>query len=102
MPKKVDPGYTGGKKDYRFVVDYSKLNEITEVEGYPMPLIDDILDGLSGAMCCTTLDLKGAYYHILVDEDSRDYTAFTACNFKYRWPQHHLHGKEQLIQFLGN
>lgn len=75
----------GGKSDYRFVVDYSKLNEITEVENFPMPLIDDILDGLSGAKFFTTLDLKGAFYHIVVDELSRDYTAFTAGNFKYRW-----------------
>lgn len=45
----------------------------------------DILDSLTGANFFTTLDLKGACYHISVDENSRDYTAFTACNFKYRW-----------------
>lgn len=82
LPKKVD---AGGKSGYRFVVDYSKLNEITETESFPIPVIDDILDGLSGSRYFTTLDLKGAYYHIVVDENSRDYTAFTAGNAKYRY-----------------
>lgn len=82
LPKKVD---AGGKSGYRFVVDYSKLNEITETENFPIPIIDDILDGLGGAKFFTTLDLKGAYYHIVLDEGSRDYTAFTVGNCKYRW-----------------
>lgn len=82
LEKKDD---SGEKKEYRFVVDYSKLNGITEIQRFPIPIIDDILDGLSGAQYFTTLDLKGAYYHITMDEDSRDCTAFTAGNFKYRW-----------------
>ena len=38
----------GGMSDHRFVVDYKKLNEVTEVHNFPIPLIDDILNGLSG------------------------------------------------------
>ena len=75
----------GGTTDYRFVVDYRKLNEVIEIENFPIPLIDDILNGLSGCSYFTTLDLKGAFHQIVIDEASRDYTAFTAGNFQYRW-----------------
>lgn len=75
----------GGKTDFRFVVDYRKINEITEIENFPIPLIDDILDGLNGSVYFTTLDLKGAFYHIELDEESKNCTTFTAGNFKYRW-----------------
>lgn len=75
----------GGMSDYRFVVDFRKLNEITEIQQFPIPLIDDILSGLSGCEYFTTLDLKGAFHQISVEEKSRKYTAFTANNFKYHW-----------------
>lgn len=82
IPKKGDNGeYT----DFRLVVDYRKLNEITEVTNFPIPLIDDILDGLNGCSYFTTIDIKGAFHQILMEESSRDYTAFTANNFQYRW-----------------
>lgn len=74
-----------GKTDHRFVVDYRKLNEISELYSFPIPLIDDILDGLSGCTVFTTLDIKGAFHQLFLEENSRDYTAFTAGNFQYRW-----------------
>lgn len=61
----------GTKTDFRLVIDYRKLNEITEIENFPIPLIDDILDGLNGSSYFTTLDLKGAFYHIKLDEKSK-------------------------------
>lgn len=74
-----------GKTDHRFVVDYRKLNEASEMFSFPIPLIDDILDGLSGCKIFTTLDIKGAFHQLTLEEDSRNYTAFTAGNFQYRW-----------------
>lgn len=82
VPKKDDDNE---KKDYRFVVDYRKLNEICLVSNFPIPHIDDILDGLGGCKYFTTLDIKGAFHQIVLDEASRDYTAFTAGHFHYRW-----------------
>lgn len=75
----------GGKGDFRFVVDYRKLNQNTEIQNFPIPLIDDILNGLSGCLYFTTLDIKGAFHQIVLDENSRDYTAFTTGHFQYRW-----------------
>lgn len=75
----------GSNNDYRFVVDYRKLNEITEISNFPIPYIDDIFNDLNGCEYFTTLDVKGAFHQIFVDEDCRDLTAFTANNSKYRW-----------------
>lgn len=82
VPKKDD---NNDKTDYRFVIDYKKLNEICPISNFPIPFIDDILDGLGGCKYFTTLDIKGAFHQIILDETSRDYTAFTVGHFQYRW-----------------
>jgi hypothetical protein len=54
------------KKDrsLRLYVDYRRLNEITIKNRYPLPLIGETLDRLSGAVQFTLLDLRDAYYRI--------------------------------------
>lgn len=64
VPKRDDDN---GKTDYRFVVDYRKLNEICQISNFPIPFIDDILDGLGGCKYFTTLDIKGAFHHTHID-----------------------------------
>ena len=51
------------KKDasWRFYVDYRKLNDITIKNRFPMPVIEEILDGLSGAKVFTKLDMRLGY-----------------------------------------
>lgn len=67
------------------MVDYRKLNEVSEIPNFPIPLIDDIINSLSGSNYFITMDMKGAFHQIYVDEASRNYTAFTPNNFQYRW-----------------
>ena len=50
------------KKDSkRPVVDYQKLNDVTEKDSTPLPRIDDTLDQLIGSQLFTKIDLKDAF-----------------------------------------
>lgn len=66
------------KKDgtLRLCVDYRGLNKVTIKNRYPLPLITEILDRLSGAKYFTKLDLRDAYHRIPIKEQDRWKTAF--------------------------
>lgn len=74
-----------GEQKFRLVVDFRKLNNVTQTQNFPIPLIDEILDNLDGCKYFTTLDLHAAFHQIILHEDDRDYTSFSTGNFKYRW-----------------
>jgi len=66
------------KKDgsLRFCVDYRRLNSVTYKDSYPLPLIDNCLNALSGSSWYSTLDLRSGYYNIPIAEEDRDKSAF--------------------------
>lgn len=67
------------KKDtteLRFCVDYRKLNKITQVDPYPIPNMESVLENLSGNQWFSKLDIKAMYWQILMDDKSREKTAF--------------------------
>lgn len=74
VPKKSD---ASGKKKFRVVIDYRKLNDKTIDDRHPIPQIEDILDNLGRSCYFTTLDLKSGFHQIELDEDSRQKTAFS-------------------------
>lgn len=63
--------------EIRLCVDYRRLNKITAKQNYPIPLIDDLLERLSKKNYFTKLDLKDAFFHVSMHDDSIKYTAFT-------------------------
>lgn len=67
------------KKDstYRFVVDFRKLNAVTEKCAYPLPYISSVLDSLGNAKYLSSLDITSAYWQVKMSESSKKYTAFT-------------------------
>ena len=60
----------------RLCVDYRGLNSMTIKNRYPLPLIDEILDRLSGARVFTKVDVKNAYYRLQIREGDEWKTAF--------------------------
>jgi hypothetical protein len=57
-------------------VDYRGLNTITIKNRHPLPLINESLARLSGAVIYTKLDLRDAYYRIRIKEGDEWKTAF--------------------------
>lgn len=66
------------KKDgtLRLCVDYRGLNKITVKNRYPLPLIHEMLDRLTGSSIYTKLDLRGAYNLVRIKEGEEWKTAF--------------------------
>ena len=60
----------------RFAIDYTKLNDATVKDSYPMPNVKDILDRMLGSEYFTKLDLASAYWAISIREEDRHKTAF--------------------------
>jgi hypothetical protein len=56
------------KKDggLRLCINYRGLNSITVKNRYPLPLITEIIDRVSGAQYFSKVDLKDAYYRLRI------------------------------------
>lgn len=72
-PVTLVPKKDGGT---RFCVDFRKVNEITKKERYPLTLISDIFDQLTGATIFSTLDLFSGFFQLPVSERDIEKTAF--------------------------
>ncbi|XP_070145086.1 uncharacterized protein [Drosophila kikkawai] len=62
---------------WRLCIDYRQLNTHSERDAYPVPRMDHILNQLREAKYISTLDLKNGYWQIPMEENSKQYTAFT-------------------------
>ena len=67
------------KKDgsLRMCIDYRKLNNVTIKDKFPVPNVIDSIFGLKGNKYFTSLDLVRGYYQVPLDEQSKQYTAFS-------------------------
>lgn len=74
-----------GEKKFRLVIDYRKLNMVTQPLSYPIPLVDEIIDQMQGAKIFTTLDLQGAFHQIPMHPRCKEYTAFSTSWDKYHF-----------------
>ena len=76
------------KKDgsYRPVIDYRKVNERTEDDRYPLPVLSDLLMNLGGGNTIfSTLDLVSGYWQVPMAQESKEITAFSTPSGHYHW-----------------
>ena len=71
--------------DLRFCVNYRKLNQITDNDSHPLPLISDLLDSVKDAKYFSLLDLRSGYWQIPVAQEDRAKTAFVTQNGVYEF-----------------
>ncbi|KAK9296901.1 hypothetical protein QLX08_009211 [Tetragonisca angustula] len=82
VPKKTD---ASGKQKWRIVIDFRKLNEITDQDAYPLPNPDDILHHLGNAKFFSALDLSSGFHQIPMHPDSKKYTAFSTSDGHFQY-----------------
>ena len=73
------------KKDggLQFCIDFRCLNVCTKKESYPLPRIQEVLEGLVGAGHFSCLVLKSGFWQIKMEDMLKQYTAFTIGNLGF-------------------
>ncbi|KAM0735252.1 Retrovirus-related Pol polyprotein from transposon 17.6 [Formica fusca] len=74
VPKKAA---ADGKRKWRMVIDFRKLNEKTVGDAYPLPNIVEILDQLGCAKYFSIFDLAQGFHQIPMAPEDQEKTAFS-------------------------
>ena len=69
----------------RLCLDYRGVNKHLAVDIHPLPRLEELVERVSGHDWYATLDLKDAYYQVMLDEESRDLTTFSEGISLYRF-----------------
>ncbi len=54
----------------RMCLDYREVNSRLTTDIYPLPRLEELVETASGNQYYATLDLKDAYFQVMLDEES--------------------------------
>jgi len=87
--KRSEHGNSSESKDinntWRFVLDCKKLNKAMKKVVYGPPSVNNVLQCLRNSKFLTSLDMKDSFSQILLQESSKDLTAFKIRNTQWRY-----------------
>ncbi len=66
-------------------LDYRQVNKHLATDIYPLPRLKELVDQAAGHQYYVTLDMREAYFQLILDEDSRDLTTFSDGVTLYRF-----------------
>lgn len=70
----------------RMCIDYSQtVNLYTELDAYPLPRIDEMVNELAKYSLYSTYDLRSAYYQLKIKNSDKKFTAFEANGRLYQF-----------------
>ena len=65
---------------YRFCIDFRRLNALTKKDATPMPSVEDTFSLIGNAKIFSTLDLLSGFWQVNLSPRARELTAFTVGN----------------------
>jgi len=74
VPKKTTDKY--GNQEWRLVIDFRRLNELTKKMAYPLPKIDVLLRKLHGKSVFSAIDFESGFHQLPMDPETRHLAAF--------------------------
>ncbi len=69
----------------RMCLDYRRVNTRLMTDIHPLPHLKELVQNVPRNKFYITLDLKDAYYQVMLDEESQDLTTFTEGTNLYRF-----------------
>ncbi|GFX44027.1 retrovirus-related Pol polyprotein from transposon 17.6 [Trichonephila clavipes] len=80
LPRKNNGLPPDSQEEYRFSIDYRRLNAITKYPRYPLPVVDDLITNIPHTGIMSTLDLKSGYFQLAISPKDIEKTAFITRN----------------------
>lgn len=101
VPKKPD---ASGKRKWRIVVDFRKLNDVTIGDSFPIPVISEVLDALGNSKYFSTIDCASGFLQVPVKLEDQPKTAFSTPqgHYEYKRMPFGLKGAPSTFQRLMN
>ena len=70
----------------RLAIDYSQtINRFTQLDAFPLPRINDLVNNIAQYRVFSTIDLRSAYHQVPLKDGDKQYTAFEARNNLYQF-----------------